>query len=154
MIDFDRDSHQNLLIYIGDTHTIVIRWYRQCPFGCTGYYNAEDWPFDEVCPICHDEQTIPWYRGWVNQARMEWQNHVESRFYDWWMIPCPRCEDNPDLPDPFILNNSCALCDGSMYIGRGKTWGWKLDGLRWYLGEFSERNDPAVHRYDKDKNDD
>ena len=77
MISHERDGSL-LYLYIGNKYTVVVRWFRRCPVGCTRHYNRWE-PEGDKCWFCQDERYIPWYCGWIKQARAECAYRLSRR---------------------------------------------------------------------------
>ena len=112
MIKFDKDNYKHLLICIGDDKTISIRWFRDCPFGCTSFSYA--WETDEPpCSVCNDFGEIPWYRGWIASFGLWVYDHIDTPITEWWMVDCPKCDE---------WDEDCQVCGGHMVVSRWRKW--------------------------------
>lgn len=81
--EIDRDTYQGkcyifFLSIFGREMIFTLRWFRKCPVGWCGYE-----PYHDMCPLCHDEAVIPWYRGWIFELRRWWAYGPGNRIWEW-----------------------------------------------------------------------
>lgn len=80
LIRLDRDGCGNLLIFVGDNRTLVVRnFWRECPW-CRGASYAS---FEPHCDICHGEGVMTPWRALYWRLRLRWADAV-TPLYVWW----------------------------------------------------------------------